>query len=94
MAGCLTISPADQGFSWERVPTAVLPTNQAQSPLAARDTFQPRIYACKSLFRPPSGKLVAYELNHAHFVQDIFEVITIYLKIQHQIAVRDTSNFP
>ena len=37
--------------------------------------------------------LVTYELNHAHFVQDIFEAITIYLKIQLQIAISDTSNF-
>ena len=37
--------------------------------------------------------LVTYELNHAHFAQDIFEVITIYLKIQLHIAISDTSNF-
>ena len=37
--------------------------------------------------------LVTYELIHAHFVQDIFEVITIYLEMQFQIAISHTSNF-
>ena len=39
-------------------------------------------------------ELVTYELNHAHFVQDIFEVVTICLKIQLQIGISDASNFP
>ena len=40
-----------------------------------------------------AAALVTYELNHAHFAQDIFKVVTIYLKIRIQIAISDTSNF-
>ena len=52
---------------------------------------EPRSSRRTRLRREP--ELVTYELIHAHFVQDIFEVITIYLKIQLHIAISETSNF-
>ena len=81
-------TPAPQVTAGERGGEKIVQLDKMAFPaaLAAVWTAGPRD------LKPGTLLLVAYELIHAHFVQDIFEEIITYFQLQIQIATSDKSN--